>query len=171
VTDIEPEVVVRLSLERGRLLRFAGDPDRSRPYLEAAEAAVADAGIDLLQIDALHVVALVCGHEQAVAINGRALSIARRSSDRRARDWEASLIGNLSKVHAEAGDHEAALGMFELALDSRQRIGEVARIQVARWTVAWQRHLMGLHRCAADAAGWCPSRWLGEHCGRRAFEV
>ena len=32
--------------------------------------------------------------------------------------------------------------MFELALDARQRIGEVSRIRVARWTVAWAlRHL------------------------------
>jgi tetratricopeptide (TPR) repeat protein len=142
VTDIHPEVVVRLSLERGRLLRSAGEPERSRSYFEAAEAAAAHAGMDLLQIDALHMVALVCDADQALAINERALSIARQSSDPRACNWDASLLNNVGMVHAQAGDHEAALGMFELALDARQRIGEVARIRVARWMVAWAlRHV------------------------------
>jgi tetratricopeptide (TPR) repeat protein len=142
VTEIGPEVVVRLALERGRLLRSAGEPERSRRYFDAAESAAADAGLDLLQIDALHMGALVCDPGQALAINKRALSIARQSSDPRARDWDASLLNNLGMVHAEAGDHEAALGMFELALDARQRIGEVSGTRVARWMVAWAlRHL------------------------------
>jgi tetratricopeptide (TPR) repeat protein len=142
VTDNESEVVVRLSLERGRLLRSAGEPERSRPYFDAAESAAADAGLDLLQIDALHMVALVCDPDQALAINERALSVARQSSDPRARDWDASLLNNTGMVYADAGDHEAALGMFELALAARQRIGEVAGIRVARWMVAWAlRHL------------------------------
>jgi tetratricopeptide (TPR) repeat protein len=142
VTDIEPEVVVRVTLERGRLLRSAGEPERSRPYFDAAESAAADAGLDLLQIDALHMVALVCEPNQALAINERALAIARQSSDPRARDWDASLLNNMGMAHADAGDYEAALGMFELALSARQRIAEVAGIRVARWMVAWAlRHL------------------------------
>src|SRR3954453_18754375 len=49
-----PEVATRASLERGRLLRSAGEPDQARPHFEAAAATAEANGLEGLHVDALH---------------------------------------------------------------------------------------------------------------------
>lgn len=141
----DPEVAARLALERGRLLRSAGDPDDSeaaRPLFETAARRAAEAGLDELAVDALHMAALVAGPEDVVAAHERALEAARGARDPRARDWDASILHNLGMALADRGDHAAALVVFEEALEARERIGERAQVRVARWMVAWSlRHL------------------------------
>lgn len=137
-----PELVVRVGLERGRLLRSAGHPEAARPLFEAAARFAASVGLEELQLDALHMAALVAPDDQQVAAHEAALAAARTASDPRARDWDASILNNLGMVHADAGDHAAALGCFEEALAARERIGDVGRTRVARWMVGWSlRHL------------------------------
>ena len=137
VTD--DDVAARVSLERGRLLRSAGDPDAARPHFEAAAQ---HATSEALRIDALHMVALVAPPEEQLAVTERALALARASDDPEARAWDASLLNNIGMVHADAGDWPAALAAFEQALAARRRLGGDADIRVARWMVAWAlRHL------------------------------
>jgi tetratricopeptide (TPR) repeat protein len=136
------EVPVRVELERGRLHRSSGDPAAARPHFEEAARRAEEAGLEELQVDALHMVALVVPPEESLAAGHHALDVARASSDPRARDWDASLLNNLGMTHADAGDHVAALVCFEEALEARERIGDVGRTRVARWMVAWSlRHL------------------------------
>lgn len=138
----DPEVAVRVSLERGRLLRSAGDPEGARPHIEAAAASARAAGLDVLLVDALHMLALVVAPEEQLAVNGEALTLARSSDVPAARDWDASLLNNIGMAHSDAGDWDAALASFEDALEARRRIGDDSRTQVARWMVAWAlRHL------------------------------
>ncbi|UFN43780.1 tetratricopeptide repeat protein [Nocardioides okcheonensis] len=138
----DDEAAVRVALERGRLLRSAGDAAAARPRFEEAAARAAATGLEELEVDALHMVALVAGPDEALAANERALARALAASDPAARDWDASLLHNIAMVHADAGDHAAALPIFEQALAARQRIGDPARTRVARWMVAWSlRHL------------------------------
>jgi tetratricopeptide (TPR) repeat protein len=133
------EVAARVSLERGRLLRSAGEPDAARPHFEAAAAYDGD---DALRIDAIHMVALVAPPAEQIAVNERALAIAAASADPVARDWDASLLTNIGMVHADAGDFDAALVAFERALVARERIGDEQGTRVARWMVGWAlRHL------------------------------
>ena len=157
------EVTVRIALERGRLLRSAGDVEGARPHFEAAAQTASASRLDALHVDALHMLALVADPEEQARITERALGIARASSDRAARDWDAALLHNLGMTQADAGDFEAALISFEDALAARTRIGDAGRTRVARWMVAWalrnlgrnvealmlQRHL----RAELDAAG------------------
>lgn len=131
------EVATRIHLERGRLLRSAGDPDAARPELEAAAAAALEAGLESLRIDALHMLALVADPADRLALSQAALEEARAATHPAARDWDASLLNNIGMVHADAGDHVAALVSFEEALEARQRIGDVSSTRVARWMVAW----------------------------------
>lgn len=145
LTTGDPEVAVRVALERGRLVRSEGDGDAdetARPLFEEAARRAREAGLDELLVDALHMVALVVPPEQRLAAQEEALFAARGSRDPRARDWDASILNNIGMVHADAGDHAAALVAFTEALESRERIGDVARTRVARWMVAWSlRHL------------------------------
>lgn len=151
--DLSPtpgEVAVRIALERGRLLRSAGEPTQARPHVAAAARTATSEGLDVLLVDALHMLALVADPADQLALNERALVVARASADRRARDWDASLLNNIGMVHADAGDFAAALASFEEALAARRRIGEEARTRVARWMVGWAlRHLGRLDEALA----------------------
>ncbi len=139
----DPEAATYLALERGRVLRSAGHPDEARPLFEQAAATASAAGYDALQVDALHMVALVAPADEQVAIHDRALAIARASSDPRARDWDASLLNNVGMSFADTGDFTSALDAFEQALAARERIGDPGTIRVARWMVAWSLRNLG----------------------------
>jgi tetratricopeptide (TPR) repeat protein len=132
-----PEVMARTWLEHGRLSRSAGDVVRAREEFDIAVDLASNAGLDLVQVDALHMVALVADPEDQVAINQRALRIALDSADPRARNWDASLLNNIGMVHSDAGDLVSALAAFEAAEGARRRIGDDSRTRVARWMVAW----------------------------------
>jgi tetratricopeptide (TPR) repeat protein len=138
-----PEVATRAELERGRLLRSAGEPDAARPHFEAAAGTAREAGLEALHIDALHMVALVAPAEDQQRLTEEALAVARGSSDEAARNWDASLLNNLGMTHADAEDWPAALAAFEEALAARERIGDAGRTRVAKWTVGWALRNLG----------------------------
>jgi tetratricopeptide (TPR) repeat protein len=136
------EVPARVALERGRLRRSAGHPGPARVDFEEAALLARKAGFQELEVDALHMVALVVPVEEAFEAGRRALDVARAATDPRARDWDASLLNNMGMARADAGNHVGALVCFEEALEARERIGDVGRTRVARWMVAWSlRHL------------------------------
>ncbi len=137
------EVGIRIELERGRLFRSAGEPDGARPCFEAAVAAARRAGTDSLLVDALHMLALVAAPEEGVAITNEALQVARTSIDPAARRWEASLLNNLGMTHADAGEWESALAVFEQALAARRDTGTAREVLIARWMVAWTLRNLG----------------------------
>lgn len=139
----DPVVAARVDLERGRLLRSAGEPEAARPHFEEATATARAHGLDVLLVDALHMLALVAAPEERPAIEADALAVARGSDDPAARDWDASLLNNIGMTHADAGDFGAALAAFEEALAARERIGDPGRTRVARWMVAWALRNLG----------------------------
>lgn len=139
----DPESHVRVALERGRLLRSAGDPDAARPHFEDAAAVARSADLEELHVDALHMVALVADPADRLSAHHVALERARTAHAPAARDWDASLLNNIGMEHADAGDHGSALAAFEEALECRLRIGDPARTRVARWMVAWSLRNLG----------------------------
>jgi tetratricopeptide (TPR) repeat protein len=138
-----PEAATYLALERGRVLRSSGRVEESRPHFESAAALARAAGLEALNVDALHMVALAAPEEEQLALNEAALAVARASNDQRARDWDASLLNNIGMTYADAGDHRAALAAFEQALAARERIGDPATIRVARWMIGWAYRNLG----------------------------
>lgn len=139
----DPELEVRVALERGRLTRSGGDPQGSRAHFEEAAAGAAAAGLEELHLDALHMLAIVAPAQEAEAITLRALDVARAATDPRARDWDASLLNNLGMTYADAGDFDRALPTFKAALAACERIGDPERIRVARWMIAWALRNLG----------------------------
>lgn len=138
-----PEVAARLELERGRLFRSAGEPDKARPCFEAAVTEALRAGPDVLLVDAVHMVALAAAPEEQVPLLEEALEVSRTSQEPAARRWEASLLNNLGMTHADAGDWPAALAVFEQALTSRRGTGKAGDLRIARWMVAWALRNLG----------------------------
>jgi tetratricopeptide (TPR) repeat protein len=143
VASHDDEVRARLHLERGRLLRSAGNAAGARPEFDRAADAAETAGLAVLHLDALHMQALVADPEEAVEITERALALAAAADDVRARTWDAALLNNLGMLRVDAGDLDAALESFEAALEARRRIGVPDDIRVARWMVAWVLRLQG----------------------------
>jgi tetratricopeptide (TPR) repeat protein len=139
----EPEAATYLQLERGRVLRSSGQAEEARPHFEGAAASAEAGGLEALHVDALHMMAIVAPAEDQLALNRRALDVARASTEQRARDWDASLLNNIGMTYADAGDFEAALGSFEEALAARERIGDPPGIRVARWMIGWSLRNLG----------------------------
>jgi tetratricopeptide (TPR) repeat protein len=139
----DPQAATYLDLERGRVLNSSGRAEEARPLFESAVRTAEAAGIEALQIDALHMVAIVAPAEEQHEINSRALAVARASSDPRARDWDASLLNNIGMTYADAGNFGQALTTFEEALAARERIGDPATIRVAKWMIAWSLRNLG----------------------------
>jgi tetratricopeptide (TPR) repeat protein len=138
-----PEAATYLALERGRVLRSSGLVEESRACFENAAVLAAAGGLEALQVDALHMVALAAPEEEQLALNEAALAVARAATDQRARDWDASLLNNIGMTHADAGDFGAALTAFEDALAARERIGDPATIRVAKWMIGWAYRNLG----------------------------
>lgn len=140
----EPQV--RTLLERGRVWRSAGQPERARPLFEQAVDRASAARLEDLSVDALHMVALVePDPELQLQWNRRALAAARSAADPRARRWEASLANNIGISLHRAGRHEEALHSFRQALAARERLGARPEIRVARWMVAWALRFLDRH--------------------------
>jgi len=127
----------RVLLERGRVRNSSGEKAAAKPLFEQASAIADDAA---LRIDALHMLGIVDGP----AWTEEALALAEVSTDPRARRWRASLLNNLGWAMHDAGDHAAALILFERALELRKAEGTPFQVHVARWAVA--RCLRSLRR-------------------------
>ena len=138
-----PEAATYLAIERGRVLRSSGRVEESRPHFDRAAALAEAGGLEALRVDALHMVALAAPEDEQLALNEAALAVARASTDRRARDWDASLLNNIGMAHADAGDFDAALTAFEQALAARERIGDPTTIRVAKWMIGWALRNLG----------------------------
>src|SRR4051794_4030376 len=137
------EARVRERLERGRVLRSGGDPDRAGP-LFAEAAALAGRLLPGLRIDALHMTALLADSPaERAALTEAALAEARADDDPAARRWVPSLLNNLGMAHHDAGDLTDALAVFEEALAVRRERGEHRETQIATWMVGWALRLLG----------------------------
>jgi len=137
---------VRWLLERGRTFRSSKQPDRARPlFVEAAERAHA-ARLEALEVDALHMIALVETAPQAqLQWNRKALALAAAAADPAARNWDASLANNIGMSLHDAGRYDEALASFRTALAARERIDNAGRTRVAHWMIAWTLRSLGRH--------------------------
>lgn len=123
-------------LERGRLDRFEKRHGLGRAaFLEAWEIALA-ADEDGLAVDAAHMLGLVEPPLLAEEWNGRAMALARSSSDPVARRWVGSLANNMGWARHEAGDDDEAIALFELAHNEWLADGRAGRARIARWSIA-----------------------------------
>lgn len=165
----DAEVRVRAKLEEGRVFNSrgnAGDADRARRCFSEAFTAATNAGFDFLAVDALHMLAIVAPAEEQDELNMRALDLASSSADLRARQWRASLLNNLGWTRFNAGELDAALALFEEAVEERVRMGKEREIGFARWCVARTFRAMDRPSEALEAqeelAAWLAARSMSD---------
>jgi tetratricopeptide (TPR) repeat protein len=123
----DPCANVRLELERGRMLRSSGDPEAAFPLFQVAFARAIETNERYLAGDAAH----MC----AISVEDIALQEewTQRGLDEGDSYWAGPLYNNLGVAYSEAGDHERALELFELALEARLRDPE------NRQAIGWAR--------------------------------
>jgi tetratricopeptide (TPR) repeat protein len=134
---------VRIDLERGRLYRSAGEPERGLPLFESAFALAREEDEDFLAADAAHMAALAAPDREAcVAWTRCGIELAESSED--ARYWLGPLLNNLGWEHFEAGEHAEALAAFDRALVAREADpGNPAAIALARYAVGKALRALG----------------------------
>ncbi len=135
---------MRLSIERGRLLRRQDRPQDARESFEKAyEIAVAaeQAG---LAADAAHMLALMLPFEEARTWTDRGLVLAERSSDPPVRHWVGVLMNNWGERLDEQSDHEGAARAFARALASRRLENDPSVSQASEFALAVQLRKLGL---------------------------
>jgi tetratricopeptide (TPR) repeat protein len=127
---------IRYLLERGRVYNSAGAPDQARPlFLQAWEEGLVT-GEDFHAIDAAHMLGIIEPPAKQLAWNERALDLAEKTPDPRAKKWPGSLHNNIGWTHFDQGRYDQALAAFQQALQWRQIEGDLQKIRIARWCVA-----------------------------------
>ncbi len=149
-----PRVQVHYQLELGRTLASTTHGDE-QPQDDAArqQARVAyqraidiarDAGLDALQIDALHMMAMVdTAPEDQLRWGQQALAVLAASTQPDARAWEGSLRNNTGYALQLMGRYDDALQEFRLSLAAREQARHVRGTRIAHWMIARTLHLMG----------------------------
>ena len=141
----EPSVAtVRYLLERGRTYRSAGDPKTAEPLFVKAFEFGQELKADYFTIDAAHMVAIAVGKkEDKRKWNLLGIKLAEAATEKRARDWRASLCNNMGWDYFESGEYDRALELFEQALEAHLEKGVPKQIDIAYWSVAKGQRMVG----------------------------
>jgi tetratricopeptide (TPR) repeat protein len=127
---------IRYLLERGRVYNSSNQPDKSKPlFLEAWELGVAK-GEDFYAIDAAHMLGIVEPSEKQLEWAGKAMELAEKSTDQRAKNWLGSLYNNTGWTYHDLKQYEKALELFEKSLRWREEKNDEEGIRIAKWTIA-----------------------------------
>jgi len=139
-----PVVRARVELERGRLLRSAGDDRAALPLFEKAFRSALEAGEEFVAVDAAHMAALAAEGDALETWTRRGIELAEASDEPEVEYWLGPLYNNLGWHQVEAGELERALDSFRRALEARERDREKPeQIEIARYAVAKVLRLLG----------------------------
>jgi len=134
---------VRYLLERGRVFRSSGSPEKANVPFEEAYELAARVGLDYYTVDAAHMMAILSTGEAAEEWFRRGVAAAEASSNEAAQGWLGPLYNNLGWTYHDGGDYEAALGIFEKSLAWRRNEGREPGIRIARYCVAKTHRSLG----------------------------
>jgi tetratricopeptide (TPR) repeat protein len=135
LTDEMAVAGIRYLLERGRVYNSSNQPDESKPcFLEAWELGL-EHGEDFYAVDAAHMLAIVEPPEKQLGWSGKAIELAEKSEDERARNWLGSLYNNTGWTYHDLKQYDKALELFEKSLKYRQEKKDEQGTRIAKWTV------------------------------------
>jgi tetratricopeptide (TPR) repeat protein len=143
LSDETPIAHIRYWLERGRAWNDSGRfADAAAAFVEAFQRAQA-VNSDLLCVDAAHMLGVIPPYDTAVIWNQRAIAIAQRSADSRARNWIGTLFMNLGVNHQHLRQYPEAEAAFVSSLTTFEQTGNSARVRVAKLCLSKNLRLSG----------------------------
>jgi tetratricopeptide (TPR) repeat protein len=129
-------VKIRCLLERGRVYNSSGVKDRARPlFFEAYELAEANHE-DYHAIDAIHMLQIVEPPENQLTWAEKAIAMAEKTRDERARKWLGPLYNNTGWTYFDLKQYDKAMDLFEKSLAWRQEQKDEEGTFIAQWTIA-----------------------------------
>jgi tetratricopeptide (TPR) repeat protein len=135
LTDEMVVARIRYLLERGRVHNSSGQPEESKPcFLEAWELGL-EHGEDYHAVDAAHMMGIVEPPDKQLEWAARAMELAEKSEDERARNWLGPLYNNTGWSYHDLGEYDKALELFEKSFKFREEKKDERGIRIARWTV------------------------------------
>jgi tetratricopeptide (TPR) repeat protein len=167
---------IRSLLERGRTLNASGKRAESRAKFHRAFVRAYQADADAYAIDALHMLGIVTEPDEAIDWNELAMTMAERSSERRAQQWLASLYQNQGYTYLEREALDDAMSCFERMLAFCLEHDRTDRVRIARWFIgrtqrargdydaalATQRDLLAEYEAAGESDAGYTSEEIGE---------
>jgi tetratricopeptide (TPR) repeat protein len=143
VSDQTPIAHIRYWLERGRAWNDSGRvADATAAFVEAFQRAEA-VNSDLLCVDAAHMLGVMPPYDMAMIWNQRAIAIAQRSADSRARRWTGTLFMNMGVNHQHLQQYPQAESAFVSALSAFEQIENSARVRLAKLCLSKNLRLSG----------------------------
>ena len=135
---------IRLLLERGRALNSNAQAADARPlFLEAWELG-GSCGEGFYAVDAAHMLGIVDEGDDSLAWNERAIALAERSNDEKAKGWLGSLYNNTGWTYHDMGRFVDALRCHEKNLAWNEEHNKDDEARTAKWCIA--RTLRSLER-------------------------
>lgn len=131
----DPAVRVRIALESGRLRNSSGDPRAATALFESAAAGAASAGLDFLQVDALHMLA-IADVPHAERWTRLALALLDRVEDPRTLRWRVGLHNNAGWALFDEGRFPEALLAFERSKEAAVQWGTSQQVRWADEAIA-----------------------------------
>lgn len=126
---------IRYLLERGRVTNSSGQREESKPYFLDAWNLAVKSGEDFYAVDAAHMMGIVEPPDEQLEWNEKAIDLAEKSADEKARGWLGSLYNNTGWSYHDSGEYEKALDMFEKTLAWYEEKGDQDYVRISRWMI------------------------------------
>lgn len=125
---------VRYLLERGRAFNSAGKKEKAKGLF--FEAYTRGKGQEFHHIDAAHMLGIVEEPAKALGWNEKAINLAERAKDPRARGWLGALLNNTGWTYHDMKEYQRALELFEKCRAFHEEHKREPQVRIAKWTVA-----------------------------------
>lgn len=130
-------VTVRYLLERGRCFNSNNQPTQAMSLFERAALIAENIGAEYYWIDALHMLGIAAPEPDQLGWHLKGVAAARNCTDKRARNWEGSLLNNIGWTYFEQKAYQNALKTFEeTASFYENKPKHLDRYQTAQWSIA-----------------------------------
>ncbi len=145
-SELNPEfpiAKIRYLLERGRTLNSSGKQEESLPLFLEAWGSGLDAKADFYAVDAAHMLGIVTPQDEQLLWHEKAMNLAEKSLDKRARGWLGSLYNNIGWTYHGMQEFDKAMVVFQKALSWRKAHDQLIETQIAKWCVARTHRSLG----------------------------
>jgi len=130
-----PIAEIRYLLERGRTFNSSNEKVQAIALFKDAYKKALQSNEEFYAIDAAHMLGVAEKPQEQLYWNIKAMDLAEKSVDAKARKWLGPLYNNIGWTYHDAKDYERALDLFKKSLAWRTEQEDEKGIFIAKWTI------------------------------------